>query len=64
MTPLGVVHLLSAIYLAAVISFAVSLNESRNPRAIRRETLRRLAKFLGFGFILALVINLLIKAFA
>lgn len=64
MTQYGLVHIISAIYLAAVISFAVSLNENRDPRRILRETVRRWGKFLAFGLILAVAINLIIKAFA
>jgi hypothetical protein len=46
MTPTGVIHLLSAIYLAGILSFSVSLNENRSLRRIVRETLRRWSKFI------------------
>lgn len=48
MTELGIIHLLSAIYLSGIISLSVSVNENRDPKRILRETLRRWFKFLGF----------------
>jgi hypothetical protein len=56
MTQLGIVHLLSALYLSAVICFMVSLNENRQPRRILRETFRRWAKFLIFTLAIGLVV--------
>jgi hypothetical protein len=47
MTELGVIQLLSLIYISAVICLSISVNENRDPRRIVRETLRRWAKFLG-----------------
>lgn len=48
MTELGIIHLLSAIYLSGIISLSVSVNENRDPKRIVRETLRRWVKFLCF----------------
>ena len=59
MTELGVIHLLSAIYLSGVICLAISVNENRDPRRIARETLRRWAKFMGIALVIALVIHLI-----
>lgn len=64
MTELGLIHLLSAIYLAGVISLAVSLNENREPHRIVRETLRRWAKFTVIGVALGVAIHLVITIFA
>jgi hypothetical protein len=64
MTDIGIVHLLSAIYLSGVISLALSLNENRDPRRILRETLRRWAKFMGFGAVLGVVVTLVVNVFA
>ena len=65
MTDIGIIHLLSAVYLAGAISLAVSLNENRDPRRIVRQTLRRWwVKFLGLGAILAVLISLLVRIFA
>ena len=56
MTRVGLVYLLSAVYLSGVISLAISLHENDRPGRIARETLRRWAKFLGLaGLIGALV---------
>lgn len=63
MTPLGIINLLSAIYLAGAISLAVSLNENREPRQILRETLRRWRKFLLWGLILGVLITLISTVF-
>jgi hypothetical protein len=59
MTQLGIIHLLSAIYLSGVICLAVSVNENDQPRRILRETLRRWVKFLGITLILAFVIAIM-----
>lgn len=59
MTPLGLLHLLSAIYLSGVICLEVSLNEHRRPWLITRETFRRWVKFLGFAFIIGAIVCLL-----
>lgn len=59
MTHLGVIHLLSAIYLSGVICLAISLNEQRDPRRIARETLRRWAKFMGLAVAIGVVVTLL-----
>lgn len=64
MTELGIIHLLSAIYLAGVISLAVSLNENRDLQRIVRETLRRWAKFCAIGVALGVAIHLVIRIFA
>jgi hypothetical protein len=63
MTPLGIINLLSAIYLSGAISLAVSLNENRAPRLILRETLRRWRKFLLWGLILGALITLISTVF-
>ena len=57
MTNLGVIHLLSAIYLSGVFCLAVSLFENREPRKIVRETLRRWAKLLGVALVIAIVVS-------
>jgi hypothetical protein len=59
MTELGVIHLLSAIYLSGVICLAVSLNENRAPRKILKEALRRWLKFGGLAVLIALVVTFL-----
>lgn len=59
MTQIGFVHLCSMIYLASVICFSISLNENRAPRMILKETLRRLLKFLGTTFAIALAVYLM-----
>ena len=56
MTQLGVIHLLSALYLSGIICLAVSVGENRDPKRIVRETLRRWAKFLGVALAIALVV--------
>jgi len=59
LTPVGWIHLSSALFLSAVICFSVSLNENRNPKRIFRETLRRWVKFLGLTVIIALAVHLM-----
>lgn len=59
MTPIGLLHLGSMIYLSGIICMAVSLNENTDPRVIAKETLRRWVKFLGLTLIIALVVQLL-----
>ncbi len=56
MTEMGVIHLLSALYLSGVICLAVSVNENHEPRRIARETLRRWAKFLGVALVIGAVV--------
>lgn len=63
MTPLGIINLLSAIYLSGVISLAVSLNENRTPGRILRETLRRWRKFMLWGVLLGGLIMLISTVF-
>jgi hypothetical protein len=59
MTPLGLLHLGSMIYLSGIICVAVSVNENTDPKVIVKETLRRWIKFLGLTFAIALVVQLL-----
>ena len=59
MTRLGLIHLLSALYLSAVICLAVSLNENDSALRIARETLRRWIKFVGVALALALLVTML-----
>jgi hypothetical protein len=59
MTALGVIHLLSAIYLSGAICLAVSLNENRAPRKILKEALRRWLKFGGLAVLIAIIVTLL-----
>lgn len=59
MTPIGLLHLGSMIYLSGIICMAVSLNENTDPRVIAKETVRRWVKFLGLTLIIALVVQLL-----
>lgn len=62
MTQLGIIHLISLIYLSGVICLGVSVNENRDPRRIVRETLRRWVKFLGMTVFIAVVVALLSRA--
>jgi hypothetical protein len=62
MTALGVVHLLSAVYLSGVICLAVSANENRTWVRVLRETLRRWVKFLAICLAIALVVGLISRA--
>lgn len=59
MTRLGLIHLLSMIYLSAAICFSVSLNENRALRRILSETARRWIKFAGVAAVIALAVHLL-----
>jgi hypothetical protein len=59
MTKLGLIHLLSALYLSAIICLSVSVNENDSPRRIARETLRRWIKFVGVAAVLAVIVTLL-----
>jgi energy-coupling factor transporter transmembrane protein EcfT len=59
MTPTGIVNLLSALYLSAVICFAISLNENRAPARIVREALRRWVKFMLVAVAIGLVVQLI-----
>lgn len=59
MNAVGWIHILSMVYLAGAVSFAVSLGENRAPGIILRETLRRWGKFLGFSIILMLAVQLM-----
>lgn len=55
----GAIHTASMLYLSAIICLAVSLNESRDPRFILRETLRRWVKFMGLSVVIILVVFIL-----
>ncbi|MCL5269096.1 MAG: hypothetical protein M1457_00735 [bacterium] len=59
MTQAGIIHLLSLIYLSAVICLAVSVNENRGLRRIVRETARRWLKFMVVILIIAVVVSLI-----
>ena len=59
MTEMGLLHLLSAIYLSGIICLTVSVNENHDPRRIVRETLRRWAKFLGVAVVIGVVVALI-----
>lgn len=59
MTHLGLIHLLSSIYLSGVICLAISMNEHRDPRRIVRETLRRWGKFMSLAVVIGIVVTLL-----
>ena len=59
MTNIGIIHLVSAIYLSGVFCLAVSLFENRDPRRIARETLRRWAKLLGVALVIAIVVSII-----
>jgi hypothetical protein len=58
MTTMGVIHLLSAIYLSGVLCLAVSVNENRNPFRIVRETLRRWGKFVVICLVVGFVVSM------
>jgi hypothetical protein len=59
MTTLGILHLVSALYLMGVICLAISLNENRGLRRIARETARRWLKFLALALVLGVVVHLI-----
>lgn len=59
MTSMGVIHLLSVLYLSAVICLSVSINENDRPGRVLRETLRRWGKFLGVALAVAAVVALI-----
>ena len=59
MTTIGILHLVSALFLMGVICLAISLNENRDARRIARETLRRWLKFLALAVVLAAVVHLI-----
>lgn len=59
MTELGVIQILSLLYISAVIAFSVSMNENREPKKILRETLRRWVKLLGVTLGVAVLVTLL-----
>jgi hypothetical protein len=59
MTPPGIIHLISALYLSGVLCLAVSLNENRKRGRIGRETLRRWGKFAAICFITGLAIYMI-----
>jgi hypothetical protein len=58
-TAIGLIHILSMLYLSGVICFSVSLNENVQPGRIVRETLRRWLKFSAVSVVLALAIHLM-----
>ena len=59
MTTVGIIHLLSAIYLSGVICLSISLNENRKPGKIARETARRWAKFLAVAVAIGVVVYII-----
>lgn len=59
MTELGVIGILSLLYISAVICLSVSINENRDPKRIARETLRRWGKFLGVTVAIGVLVTLL-----
>lgn len=59
MTPVGIINLLSALYLSLAFCFARSLNENRDPARIARETLRRWGKFMGLAVAIGLLVQLI-----
>ena len=59
MTPSGIVHLISAVYLSGVLCLAISLNENRKPGRIVRETLRRWGKFMAICLVTGIAIYLI-----
>ena len=59
MTEMGVIHMFSAIYLSGAICLVVSLNESRDPRRIIRDTLRRWMKFSGIALVIGVVVAII-----
>ena len=58
MTQLGLIHLVSALYLSAVICLALSFNESRQPGRIVRRMALRWAKFAALTLVLAVAVML------
>lgn len=56
MTELGLIHILSALYLSGVFCLALSVFENNRPKRIVRETLRRWGKFVGAALLIALVV--------
>lgn len=59
MTPSGIIHLLSMIYLAGIICFTYSLTQECELREILKETLRRFLKFMGVAVVLSIIVALL-----
>lgn len=59
MTELGVIHLLSLVYLSGVFCLAVSVNQNNTPKRALREALRRWAELLGLALIIAIAVSLL-----
>ena len=59
MTQLGIIHLLSSIYLSFIICLAVSVNEHRQARKIVRETLRRWIKLAGLALLIGVIVSFL-----
>ena len=59
MTHLGLIHLLSALYLSAMICLALSFNESRQPSRILRRAALRWVKFAALTLVLAAAVTLL-----
>lgn len=59
MTRIGIIYLVSALYLSGVICLSFSIHENDQPGWIARETLRRWLKFLGLTLIIAIVVTLL-----
>lgn len=59
MTQVGLIHLLSALYLSGVLCLAVSLNDNDRPRRIFREAGRRWIKFLGVALGIAGLVAIL-----
>lgn len=59
MTTTGWLHLLSMLYLSGAICLAWSINQSRSPRTILKETARRWLKFMGLTGAIALAAVLL-----
>lgn len=62
MTQMGIIHILSVIYVSGVICVAVSVNENRDPKRIVRESARRFVKFIGVTILIAIVVSLLSNA--
>lgn len=59
MTELGIIHLMSILYISFIVCLLVSINENREPKRIIRETLRRWVKFLGVTVAMGILVTLL-----